>query len=87
MFPMTTAYPCTAGRHQRPFNHPPAEVSAEKKRRGDTHESLIRDSCCMLNYFTATMQVKAEEESITADRAQVLPLCESSTWLFPYSGS
>lgn len=69
MFPMTTAYPRRAGRHQRPLNHPPAEVSAERKRRGETHESLILDSCCMLNYSTATMQVKAEEESITVYRA------------------
>lgn len=32
MFPMTTAYPHRAGRHQRPFNHRRAKVSAERKR-------------------------------------------------------
>lgn len=64
MFPMTTAYPRRAERHQRPFNHLPAERSKERKRWGETHESLILDSCCMLNYSTTTIQVKAEEESI-----------------------
>lgn len=65
----------------------PAEVSAEGKRWCERHESLIRDSCCMLNYSTATVQLKAEEESISVYRAQVLPLCESLTWSFPYNGS
>ena len=87
MFPMTTAYPHKAGRHQRPFNHLPAEGSTGERRWGETHESLILDSQCMLNYFTATMQVTAEEESITVYTAQVLPLCESSPWSFPYDGS
>lgn len=87
MFPMTTAYPRRAERHQRPFNHLPAEGSTERKRWGEKHESLILDSCHMLNYSSATMQVKAEEESITVYGAQVLPLCESSTWSFHYNGS
>lgn len=44
-------------------------LGSGRKRRGETHESLILDSCCMLNYSSATMQVKAEEESITVYRA------------------
>lgn len=87
MFPMTTAYPRKAERHQRPFNHLPAEGSTERKRRGETHESLILDSCRMLNYCTATMQVKVGEESITVYRARALPRRGSSTWSFPYNGS
>lgn len=61
MFPMTTAYPRRAERHKRPFNHLPAERSTERERWGETHESLILDSYCMLNYFAGTMKVKAKE--------------------------
>lgn len=80
MFPMTTAYPPRAGRHQRPFNHPPAEVSPERKRWGETHESLILDSCRMLDYSTATLQVKADRG---VNHWVQSTGSESSTWSFP----
>ncbi len=84
MFPMTTAYPRGAGGDTRGFSIiGRLKGRAERKRRGEAHESQILDSCTMLNYFTATVQVKAEEESITVYGAQVRPLCESSTWLSP----
>lgn len=69
------------GGHRRPFNHLPAECNTEKERWGETHESLILDSCCMLNYPIATVQGKAEEESIIMYIAQILPVCESSARL------
>lgn len=41
------------------------KVSTERKRWGEIRESLILDSCRMLNYPGATVHVKAEEESMT----------------------
>lgn len=67
-----------AERHQRPFNHPPAEVSAARKRWwlwGGAHESQVLDSCSMFNYSTATMQAKGERESITVHGA-----CSGTVW-------
>lgn len=41
----------------------------------------------MFNDYTATMQVKAEEESITAQSEWVLPQCESLAGSLPYNGN
>lgn len=59
----------------------------KRKRWEETHESQVLDSRCMFNYSTATMEANEERESVSVRKAQVLPLCESLTWLFPCNGS